>query len=415
MARSTRTANGSAIFGRLRLSARDVKTVKALVPIYSITLIDVSGYMVMIPLLPYLAQKYGANGVTVGALLATMAVGSTVAAPLWGAFSDKIGRKPIVVVSQVISLAGYLLVAWAPALPMLFIARGVAGIGGGNLGVTQSYIADVTDAAHRDRAFAAFGIVFGIGIVLGPVAGGFLIRFGFWVPFVFAAAVEAVNIVLTLRFLPKTRSKKKRFDLRAAARRAWTRPRTRSLIVRHFLFIFAVVYFFSIFALYVKATMHLGAKDASWLIAVAGATGGAAMALIVGPLAKRLGDARVAQIGLALGACAYGALTFARDLWAFLGVLAVWAVGAACVEPTLAALISEAAPNDERGATLGFNDALSNIALMAAPALGGWVIDKSLNAIGLVPGAAMVAALALGALRRRDDLTLSTGGARSKK
>ena len=415
MARSTRTANGSAIFGRLRLSARDVKTVKALVPIYSITLIDVSGYMVMIPLLPYLAQKYGANGVTVGALLATMAVGSTVAAPLWGAFSDKIGRKPIVVVSQVISLAGYLLVAWAPALPMLFIARGVAGIGGGNLGVTQSYIADVTDAAHRDRAFAAFGIVFGIGIVLGPVAGGFLIRFGFWVPFVFAAAVEAVNIVLTLRFLPKTRSKKKRFDLRAAARRAWTRPRTRSLIVRHFLFIFAVVYFFSIFALYVKATMHLGAKDASWLIAVAGAAGGAAMALIVGPLAKRLGDARVAQIGLALGACAYGALTFARDLWAFLGVLAVWAVGAACVEPTLAALISEAAPNDERGATLGFNDALSNIALMAAPALGGWVIDKSLNAIGLVPGAAMVAALALGALRRRDDLTLSTGGARSKK
>ncbi|MGB6740581.1 MAG: MFS transporter [Candidatus Cybelea sp.] len=189
----------------VRMSAETRATIRALIPIYSITLVDVFGYMIMIPLLPYLAQKYGASGLLVGALLAIMAVASTIAAPLWGALSDKLGRKPIVTISQVISLIGYLLVAWAPSLGMLFVARTVAGIGGGNLGVTQSYISDVTDDRHRDKAFAAFGVVFGIGIVLGPIAGGILVKYGFWVPFVSSAAIEAVNIGLTLMFLPKTK------------------------------------------------------------------------------------------------------------------------------------------------------------------------------------------------------------------
>src|ERR1700761_1054744 len=98
--------------------------IAALIPIYGITLIDVFGYMIMIPLLPYVAQRFGASGLTVGALLATMAIASTVAAPLWGALSARLGRKPIVMISQVIALIGYLLLAWAPSLAMLFVARG---------------------------------------------------------------------------------------------------------------------------------------------------------------------------------------------------------------------------------------------------------------------------------------------------
>jgi MFS family permease len=396
------------------------KMVAALIPLYGITLIDVFGYMIMIPLLPYLAQRFGASGVLVGALLATMAVASTIAAPFWGALSDRIGRKPIVQISQVISLIGYLALAWAPTLSMLFVARAVAGIGGGNMGVTQSYIADVTDERHRDKAYAAFGVVFGIGIVLGPVTGGFLVHFGFWVPFCVAALIEVVNIALTWRFLPATRRQKKSgagvFDLREAAKAAWSEARTRSLIVRHFLFIFAVTYFFSIFALYVKHALNYGPERASWLIACAGLVGGVALAVVVGPLAGRFGDAFVAQLGFALSVLAYGSLVFANTLWLFIAVLVVWAIGASCVEPTMAALLSESAPADKRGATLGFNDAMSNLALMAAPSLGGYVIDRNIAMVGLVPGAAVLAALGIGILRRKEDATLATGlGERRKK
>jgi MFS family permease len=369
--------------------------IAALAPIYGITLIDVIGYMIMIPLLPYYAQRFGASGVLVGALLATMAVASAVAAPVWGALSDTAGRKPVVLASQAISLAGYLLLAWAPSLQMLFIARGVAGIGGGNLGVTQSYIADVTPENMRDRAFAGFGVVFGAAIVLGPVLGGALVHVGFWLPFVVSAGIELVNIGLTLRFLPATGGRQKTIDVPRAAREIWQRPRIRSLIAQHFLFIFAVTFFFSIFALYLNRVLHFGPERASYLIAAAGVVGGVALWAAVGPAAKRFGDAAVAQTGLGLSVVAYALLGFAHGLWTFVAVLALWAVGASCIEPTLSALLSKNVPPDERGAMLGFNDLMNNAALMLAPSLGGFIVDANAALIGLVPGLAVLAALLL--------------------
>ena len=385
--------------------------VRALIPIYVLTLIDAIGNMVMIPLLPYIAQRFGATGLQVGALLAIMAAASTVMAPVWGAVSDKIGRKPVVQISQLISLIGYLAVAWAPTLPLLFVARAVAGIGGGNIGVTQSYIADVTDDEHRDRAFAAFGVVFGIGIVLGPITGGFLVQFGFWVPFCVAAAIQTINMMLTWRFLPATNSATMgvEFDIRTAAKSAWVDARIRSLIVRHFLFIFAVTYFFSIFALYVKHALHFGPQRASILLASAGLVGGIALVVVVGPLARRFGDAIVAQVGFALNLIAYSLLVFARDSWTFLAVLVVWAIGASCIEPTISALLSESVPQGTRGATLGYNDAMSSLALMAAPLLGGLVIDRGLTIVGVLPGAAVLAAFVIGIVRHKEDASLATG------
>lgn len=375
----------------------------ALTPIYGITLIDVLGNMIMVPLLPYIAQRYGASGVEVGALLATSSVGSVVAAPVWGVLSDRIGRKPIVIVSQLVALAGYLLLATAPSLAMLYVARGVAGIGGGNLGVTQSYIADVTDEAHRDRAYAFFGVVFGIGIVLGPVAGGFLVRYGYAAPFLAAAGIEVANILLSLRFLPATgRRSGPRFSLLAATNAILREPRVRGLIVQHFLFIFAVTYFFTIFALYVDRALRYGPAQASWLLAGAGVTGGLALAFVVGPLTRRLGDERVAQIGLALSALAYASLPFAGSLWTFAAMLVLWAIGASCVEPTIAALLSERAPEEIRGLTMGFNDAMSNLALILAPTLGGFIIDRSLKLVGLIPLLAALAALGIGIRRGKD-------------
>ena len=376
-------------------SANRRRTIAALLPIYGITLIDVLGYMIMIPLLPYYAQKFGASGVEVGALLATMAVASAIAAPFWGALSDRVGRKPIVLISQFISLAGYLLLAWAPSLSMLYVARGIAGFGGGNLGVTQSYIADVTDEQSRDKAYAAFGVIFGAAIVIGPVLGGALVHVGFWLPFVVSAAIEVVNITLTICFLPPTKGRRTKIDIGSTAREVWSDRRIRLLITQHFLFIVAVTFFFSVFALYLKRALDFGPEAASYMIASAGVVGGIALVAGVGPLAQRFGDAAIARAGLAISVGAYALLGFAHTAWTFVAVLALWAIGASCIEPTLAALLSNAVPADRRGAVMGFNDLMNNVALMLAPSLGGFIVDVNLALIGLVPALAVLAALLL--------------------
>ena len=389
------------------------RMVAALAPIYGITLIDMLGYMIMIPLLPYYAQKFGATGVEVGALLAVMAVAGAVAAPFWGALSDRLGRKPIVMTSQFISLAGYLLLAWAPSLQMLFIARGVAGIGGGNLGVTQSYIADVTDEASRDRAFAAFGVVFGAGIVLGPVLGGALVHVGFWLPFVVAAGIEIANIVMTAFLLPNVKRKTHQppIDIVKTARTIWNEPRIRYLIAQHFLFIFAVTFFFAIFALFLNRTLHLDPTATSYLIASAGLVGGIALWIAVGPAAQRFGDVAVARVGLAINLAAYLLLGFAHALWVFCVMLVLWAIGAACIEPTLSALLSKNVPADERGAMLGFNDLMSNAALMLAPSLGGFIVDANIGLIGVAPAVAVLLALVLSGFARVRDIRRAPGRA----
>ncbi len=378
--------------------------VAALIPIYGVTLIDVLGTMIMVPLLPYVAQRYGASGLVVGLILTTSAVASTIAAPLWGSVSDRLGRKRIVLISQLVSLGGYLGLATASSLPLLFVARAIAGVGGGNLGVTQSYIADVTAERDRDRAYALFGVLFGVGIVIGPVLGGFLIRFGFGVPFAVAAGIELITIGLTLRYLPDRHPAQDapKTNLREAALTVLRNPRVRNLIVRHLLFIFAVTYFFTIFGLYLKRVLGYGPDVTSWLLAGSGAVGGAALVIAVGPLVRRFGDAAVAQAGLALSAIAYLLLTFAGGIGIFAAALALWAIGAACTEPTLTALLSKAAPARARGAIMGFNDAANSVALIFGPALGGAAIDLGPRTVGIVPALAVLIAVAIGMVSKKQ-------------
>jgi len=376
----------------------------ALVPIYGVTLIDVLGTMIMVPLLPYVAQHFGANGVTVGAILTTSAVAGTVASPMWGAVSDRLGRKRIVVIAQTVSLIGYVLLALAHSLEFMFVARAIAGFGSGGLGVTQSYIADVTSEDQRDRAYALFGAVFGLGIVLGPVLGGSLIRYGFAVPFAAAALIETITILLTLRFLPTTHARTRAGEgtgMGRAARVVAGDAGVRSVVVRHVLFIFSVTYFFTVFSLYLRREMNVGPDVSSWLLAGAGAVGGIALVVVVGRLGARFGDVVVSEAGLVLLTLAYAALAYTRVLWGFGVALAVWAIGAASVEPTLTALLSRRAPARERGAIMGFNDAASNVALIVAPVAGGAAIDLNPHLVGIVPACAAFAAFAIGLWRER--------------
>jgi DHA1 family tetracycline resistance protein-like MFS transporter len=368
---------------------------RALLPIYGTTLVETLGYTLMIPLLPAIVQRYHASDVMTGSLLSIPAFCSLLAAPVWGKLSDRLGRKSIILIAQVLTLAGYLMQAMAPSLLWIFISRIISGSGGGALGAVQSYIADVTKEEERDLAYSLYGAVFGVAFIIGPVMAGFLIHSGLALPFFVAAGIEAVTILITVFLLPSHMQRKSRTSI-AASMKAANVPAVRRVLIRHFLAIFAIVCFLANLALYLHHVLGSPVSQVGWLLSMAGVVGGAALILVVSPLAQRLGDRRVAQIGLLLSFAAYGALAFVNGLAFFGALLIVWAVGSSMVEPTLTARLSVRAKRSERGAIMGVSDSINSVAMILAPTVGSAIVGANARLLGVLPACAVLAAFLIG-------------------
>src|SRR5580693_64022 len=154
--------------------------IRKLLPILGVTFIDIVGFSMLIPMLPYFVTHFGATPLVVGLLFASFSFCQLIAAPLWGAISDRIGRKMVLIVSQIGATIGWTMLAFAPTIGWVFLARIVEGVSGGNISVTQAYVSDLVEPEKRGRAFSYIGAAFSAGLVFGPMSGGFLVsRYGF--------------------------------------------------------------------------------------------------------------------------------------------------------------------------------------------------------------------------------------------
>lgn len=377
-----------------------MKLPRALLTIYGTTLADTLGYTLMIPLLPLVAKEYGAPDTVLGSLLSIPAICSMIAAPVWGSVSDRIGRKTVIITAQFLSLAGYLLLALSHSLTLVFVSRIISGLGGGSLGSVEAFIADVTSPEERDRGYALYGAVFGMGFIIGPVAAGALLGYGIGIPFLIAAALEAANIVFTLRYLPALRVSSRNSNVRDALR-AVRAPAVRRLLLCHFLFMLATVCFLANFGLYLERVLHTGAAASGWYLASAGAVGGLALLFIATPALRGFGDLRITQLGLVATLLAYIVLFRVGNVPAFVLVLLLWAVGSAFAMPSLTALLSQAADPAERGAIMGASDSIYSFAMILGPSAGSAIVAFNPRLLGSLPALAITAALWVLAMRRR--------------
>jgi DHA1 family tetracycline resistance protein-like MFS transporter len=373
---------------------------RAVIPLYGITFLDVLGFTILIPLLPYIAAKYGTADVVTGTLLTTTAACATLSSPLWGALSDRFGRRTALLGSQAFSFVGYLMLAFAGGLGTVFASRVIEGLGGGSAGIANSYLADLTPEADRPHAFALGTAAFGAGFVVGPILGGLLAHFGFVVPLLVAAALQLACSVLTATLLVEApRDPRARFrwaEVRAALA---SRP-VASILARRFLYIFAFTYFFTMFSLYASHRFGAGPATSSFLLAVAGAVGAFTQVAVVGRLAKRYGLHRVALGAFALGTIAYLLLDLVDGLPFFVVVVVAWAFSGSLLRPVLDARIAEVATANDRGTLLSLGDALDNLSLIFAPTAGAAILGSAPSYAGLVPALCLAAAFTLTARER---------------
>ena len=372
----------------------------ALFPIVLIVFVDVLGFTIVIPLLPFYAQTLGATPAAVGALIATYSVFALFSGPMLGRAADRVGRKPVLLLSQAGSLLGFVMLALAPSLVWLFIGRALDGISAGNLLAARAYIADVTAPKDRSAAFGLIAAAFGFGYLVGPAGSSLLSILGATVPLWTAAGLSAASIVLTLVMLPSTRSVPTSMPAPRIAELAAT-PGVAPRLLQWFVFLAAFSLFTSGFALFSERRLTwngapFGAFEVGIALAYLGALGLVVQLLVLRRLVDRLGEGRVVTLGFAGSAAGYALLAVAHDLPLLIVALSLSGIASSLLRPALLGLISHAVPPTRQGLVFGVTQSLQAIAMIVAPLAAGGLIELGwLAAWAAVCAAVMLAGIAM--------------------
>jgi DHA1 family tetracycline resistance protein-like MFS transporter len=385
-----------------------------LLPIFLIVAVDVLGLTIMIPLLPFYAEKLGASPFQVGWLIGIYAMFQLISGPLLGRMSDHMGRKPLLIVSQIGTLIGFMITAFAPNLWILFLARAIDGSTAGNLSLAQAYIADVTKPEDRAKSFGIIGIAFGMGFLIGPAISGFLARYSYRDPIFAAAALSATSILATSLLLPSVKpgSGKKAGEgsgpggarlslVQWGAYAAYFRkPSLAPRLYEFFAFAFSFSMFVSGLPLFVerRLTYHgkpFGPVQLGYVWAFAGFLGILLQGPTLGRLVKRFGEKPLLRTGFAGYTAGYVILALCHSLPVLLVATVVTSIGG-LVRPTLTSMITQATSREEQGVVLGLTQSLTSVAQICAPPLGGYLIERGiLTGWGLTASAVAAVGLAL--------------------
>ncbi len=362
-----------------------------LLPIFLIVFIDLLGFGLILPLLPFYAESFGASELTVGLLLASYSLMQFIGAPVLGRLSDRYGRRPILLISQLGTFVGFMILGFANALWMLFLSRIIDGISGANISTAQAYIADVSDEKNRAKNFGLIGAAFGLGFIIGPAVGGFLSRFGYHVPAFFAAGLSLLTIVLTYFMLPEPERKssaRREFSVKAL-KRAFAHPTVGILLTMVFTFGLAFAMFQTSFALFASARFGFDVQQTALVLTYVGILSVIMQLVVVKRVVKRLGENR--SIVVTLSALALGLVLMAavQNPLALIVVMPVLSFGGGVTTPVLTSLISKSVDRTEVGGMLGISTSADSLSRVIAPILGNALLGFG-SALPALVGAAIL-------------------------
>jgi DHA1 family tetracycline resistance protein-like MFS transporter len=358
---------------------------RRLTVLFLVVLVDVFGFGLILPLLPYYAKSFGAGPVVIGVLTASYAAAQLFGAPILGRLSDRFGRRPVLVASIAGTALGFLVLGLARSLWMLFLGRIIDGVTGGNVTVAQAYIADVSNPEHRGQALGLIGASFGIGFILGPATGGLLSRFGYAVPALVAAGVAFLNMLAVAAFLPESLSDEQKRRLEASPRHGFSvtglvqalrRPRVGPLLDIRLFFGLAFAMFQTIFSLWALTRLHVSAQTTGLVLSYVGVLSIATQAFLIKPLDARFTDAQLIVGGTLMAAVSFLGWALVPNLPLFLLLLLPLNVAIAVLNTILSSALSKAVYPEEIGGVFGLAGGIQSLTLIVAPVLGGVLLAR---------------------------------------
>lgn len=373
------------------------KTRSPLVIIFITIFIDLVGFGIVIPVLPLYAERYGASEATVGLLLAIYSAMQFVFAPILGKLSDRVGRRPVLLVSLIGTSIGFLLMGFAPSMPVgfallgmaptlvwLFVARVIDGISGGNISTAQAYIADVTPPEERSKGMGLIGAAFGLGFIFGPAIGGALSHISPEAPFFFAAAMAAANATALYFLLPESLSAEHRSQARRGGilevleqSGSW---QLGAVIATYFFSTVAFAMMTATFALFAAHRFKFNEAKTGYLFAYVGVIGAVIQGGLLGRLVKMFGDKPLAVTGTAIFAASVFCFPLSQTVAALAIASTGFAIGNSLMTPTLNALASKSVSAAWQGRVLGVLASVASLARIIGPVLGGWLLSRDSDA-----------------------------------
>jgi DHA1 family tetracycline resistance protein-like MFS transporter len=371
---------------------------RPLLVIFLTIFVNLVGFGIIIPLLPFYAETFGASPFVIGLLFASFSVSQLLAAPVLGELSDRYGRRPVLIFSLIGTALSFAMLAVAQSLTMLFVARVVDGLSGGNITTARAYIADVTTEADRAKSFGFLGAAFGLGFIVGPALGALFSHISYTAPIWAAAAITIAATVLAWVWLPETVHR-----ARASAGSPWKalrdlkrRPQLRVLFSVDFIYWMAFAVYQTAFALFGARRFGFDAAQTGYLLSAFGFLGALVQGLLVGPIVKRFGPTQTLSAGLIFTAIGWGGSALTGSVPVFVMMLVPGALGIGLCNATLSTLISLAAGAHEQGRVQGAAGALESLGRTIGPVWGNGLMEiygegKSFGgAAALLLGAALL-------------------------
>lgn len=371
--------------------------------VFLIVVIDLMGFGIVLPLLPFYAARFNATPLMIGLLYSVYSLAQLVFSPYWGALSDRIGRRPIMLLSTFGASLAYILFAFSDTLWLLLASRLLAGIMGGNISTAQAYVADVTTHEERSKGMGLIGAAFGIGFTVGPALAGILTHEPFRgilglpvyaLPGFFAAALSFISFILVWLKLPETVSARKfaspdedRINASGGVfstifwKKLFLEQAEKPVLAALFLCVFLLSIsqssLYSAFPLFYSGTLGLSAEKVGFQFAYMGIIAVLIQGIFIRALTKRFGETRLFLIGTLVMGAGYFLAGAARSEQILLCALTLMAVGGSLNGPTLTSLVSKNAPEHRLGTVLGGSQGLSAMGRVIGPVWGGALFSLS--------------------------------------
>lgn len=350
---------------------------RRLVVLIAVNFVDMIGFMIVLPLLPFYALKLHASPETVGRLIASFSIAQLLAAPVWGRVSDRYGRRPALLIGLSASAVAYVVFSFADSVWLLLASRLVQGAGGGTTGVAQAYVADSIEPKDRARALGWLSAATSAGVILGPAIGSFAFHFGHEVPGLLAAALCLLNVAFAWKWLPESRVRDTAIPIpvrKPLWHPAWLVVRHPAQPVSRLIWIYGVGMLAfssmtSVLALYLGAEFRITEANIGPIFAYIGALSLVMRSLLLGPIVDRLGEVWTMRTGTALLALGLVLYPIPRDLWTLAAVIPLVPIGTALLFPATTSLMSRYSDPGELGTTMGVAQTFAGLARVGAPLL----------------------------------------------